>query len=326
MKVLITGGAGFIGSHLVDRLVSAGTYEVVVVDSLVSGSLENLKGVLDKIEFTQLDVSHRLDADLFKGVDAVVHLAALADIVPSIESPVRYYQTNVTGTLNVLEACKEGGVKRVIYGASSSCYGIPEVYPTPETSPLRPEYPYALTKKMGEDLVMHWGKVYKIEAVSLRFFNVYGRRARTRGAYGAVFGVFLAQKLAGQPLTVVGNGEQQRDFTHVSDIAAGIELAMHASGASGQIINLGSGEAVSINHIVRLLDHPSINVPKRPGEPQVTLACIDRASEILDYVPSVPINSGVSELLANIAEFNGAPVWTKEAIAGATQKWFEALG
>ena len=154
----------------------------------------------------------------FKGVDWVFHLAGLVDIVPSIEMPEQYFSANVTGTFNVLECAKANGIKRVIYAASSSSYGIPDVYPTDESSPIKPQYPYALTKYMGEELVLHWSQVYGLPAISLRLFNVYGTRSRTSGTYGAVFGVFLAQKLAGKPLTIVGDGSQTRDFTYVTEI------------------------------------------------------------------------------------------------------------
>ena len=168
---------------------------------------------------------HRIDISvpdglppLFAGIDWVFHLAALADIVPSMENPAKYHQANVDGTVAVLEASRYAGVKRFVYSASSSCYGIPDQVPTLETSPIRPMYPYALTKNLGEQCVMHWNQVYQMPCMSLRLFNVYGPRSRTSGTYGAVFGVFLAQKLAGRPFTVVGDGEQTRDFTFVTDV------------------------------------------------------------------------------------------------------------
>ncbi len=221
MKTLITGGAGFIGSHLAELLIDKG-HEVTVVDNLLSGRLKNLQAISGnaKFRFAQADIRDASSLlPLFDGADWVFHLAGLADIVPSIEMPEQYYSTNVTGTFNVLESARQCGVKRFIYAASSSSYGIPDVYPTPESSPIKPQYPYALTKYMGEELTLHWANVYKLPAISLRLFNVFGTRSRTSGAYGAVFGVFLAQKLNGQAFTVVGDGTQTRDFTYVTDVA-----------------------------------------------------------------------------------------------------------
>lgn len=198
---MVTGGAGFIGSHLVELLVSQG-HEVIALDNLASGRLKNLCAVEanPKFRFFKADIrdKHALES-AFVGVDWVFHLAGLADIVPSIEMPEQYFSTNVTGTLNVLECAKEHGVKRVIYAASSSSYGIPDACPTDESSPIKPQYPYALTKYMGEELVLHWSQVYGLPGVSLRLFNVYGTRSRTTGTYGAVFGVFLAQNSTSVP-------------------------------------------------------------------------------------------------------------------------------
>ena len=227
-SILITGGAGFIGSHLVDALIEKGS-NIIVLDNFSTGRSQNLKHVADKIQLIECDISKQGEwQNKFKNVEKVFHLAALADIVPSIENPDSYYQSNVNGTFNVLEACRKHNVIKIVYSASSSCYGIPDEYPTEETAEISPQYPYALTKNLGEQLIMHWCQLYKLPAVSLRFFNVYGPRSRTSGTYGAVFGVFLAQKLAGKPYTVVGNGKQTRDFTFVSDVVAAIIAAGEA--------------------------------------------------------------------------------------------------
>jgi len=214
----VTGGAGFIGSHLVDALYELDD-EVIVLDNLSTGRLENLAHLFDDIKFVECDLSIRTGwSTEFENVDRVFHLAALADIVPSIKNPDAYYRSNVDGTFNVLEASRTENIGRFVYVASSSSYGIPHIYPTPENAEIDPKYPYALTKYMGEELVLFWSQLYNLPAISLRLFNVYGPRARTSGTYGAVFGVFLAQKLAGRPYTVVGDGQQTRDFTFVSDI------------------------------------------------------------------------------------------------------------
>ena len=219
IKIVVTGGAGFIGSHLTDLLVKK-DFNVIVLDDLSTGSLKNLKNSKKKINFNKIDISKRGNwYKLFKGAQVVIHLAAKADIVPSIINPESYYETNVNGTYNVIKYALKAKVKTFIYAASSSCYGLANQLPTAETAKIDLRYPYALTKNLGEKIIEHFSKVYNFNAVSLRLFNVYGTRSRTSGAYGAVFGVFLAQKYHRKPLTVVGNGEQSRDFVHVKDVA-----------------------------------------------------------------------------------------------------------
>jgi UDP-glucose 4-epimerase len=259
------------------------------------------------------------------GVERVFHLAARADIVPSIQEPEAYFRSNVDGTFNVLEAARRHGVNRLVYVASSSCYGIPASYPTPETAPPDPRYPYALTKYLAEQLVVHWAQVYKLPAISVRFFNVYGPRARTSGTYGAVFGVFLAQLLAGQPLTVVGDGEQTRDFTFVSDAVDALMTAA-ASDKVGEIYNVGSGRPVSVNELVKLLGSPpTVWIPKRPGEPDCTWADISKIGRDLGWRPKVSFADGVRVMQQNIDYWRDAPVWTVSRIAEATSDWFRFL-
>jgi len=222
-NVLVTGGAGFIGSHLVDRLLADGN-NVTVLDNFSTGrkaNLDHLNGD-DRVNLIEADiVNFESIKPHFTNIDMVFHLAALADIVPSIVNPRGYYASNVLGSMNVVEAARLSGVKKLVYTASSSCYGIPpqDQYPTNESAAIDTQYPYALTKYLGEQTAFHWGKVYDLPVVSLRLFNVYGPRSRTSGTYGAVFGVFLAQKLNGKPYTVVGDGSQTRDFTYVTDVA-----------------------------------------------------------------------------------------------------------
>lgn len=326
MKVLITGGAGFIGSHLADFFIDKGI-EVIVIDNLCVGRIENITHLIDHSKFTFLqDDITNFDRiiDSFQGVDWVFHLAALADIVPSIENPKEYYDTNVNGTFNVLQACRKHKVEKIIYAGSSSCYGIPDDYPTKEDADIRPQYPYALTKNLGEQLVMHWCQLYNLSALSLRFFNVYGPRARTSGTYGAVFGVFLAQKLAKKPFTVVGDGNQTRDFTFVTDIVSAI-VASAESNISGEIINIGSNNTYSINRLVELLGGEVVYIPKRPGEPDCTWADIGKAKKLLNWLPKVSLEEGVKILLADMNYWNNAPVWDKDSIEKATEKWFKYL-
>jgi UDP-glucose 4-epimerase len=325
MKTIVTGGAGFIGSHLVDALLALG-HQVVILDNFSTGRSENLKHVADRVTVIPCDLVRRGDWEhQFSGCQWVFHLAALADIVPSIQQPAAYFQSNVDATFNVLQAATEAGVNRFVYAASSSCYGIPDQYPTPETAEIRPQYPYALTKRLGEELVMHWAQIYGLPALSLRFFNVYGPRSRTSGTYGAVFGVFLAQKLAGQPFTIVGDGEQTRDFTFVTDVANALVVAA-TSNLSGNIYNVGSGASVSVNRLVALLQGNKVHIPKRPGEPDCTFADITKIRTELGWEPQIGISAGVAEVLKQIDYWREAPVWTPATIADATRDWFKYLG
>ena len=325
MKCLVTGGAGFIGSHLVDALLDEG-HSVIVLDNYSTGRKENLGHVVGRVKLVECELSKVGEwVKEFEGVDWVFHLASLADIVPSIQNPESYFHANVTATFNILQACRHANIKRFVYAASSSCYGIPDKYPTSESAEIQPQYPYALAKRLGEELVMHWSQVYKLPAISLRFFNVYGPRSRTSGTYGAVFGVFLAQKLAGEPYTVVGDGEQTRDFTYVTDIAQAL-LAAAKSTKHGKIYNVGSGATISVNRIVELLGGEKVHIPKRPGEPDSTFADISRITKDLGWEPSVSIEEGVASICENIDYWRDAPVWKPETIADATEDWFRYLG
>ncbi len=325
-KVIVTGGAGFIGSHLVDRLLRDG-HDVLVLDDMSSGRIENLAHVKDnrRLTINKIDVSNYDEIrNHFDGAEWVFHLAALADIVPSIQQPLRYHKANVDGTVAVLEAARRSGVRRFIYAASASCYGIPDLFPTPETAPIRTMYPYALTKYLGEQYMLHWNKVYQLPCLSLRFFNVFGPRSRTTGAYGAVFGVFLAQKLADKPFTVVGDGTQTRDFTFVTDAVEALVQAAESQ-ISGEIFNVGSGGTYSINHLVELLGGEVIYIPKRPGEPDCTFADISKIKRALGWQPKVSFEEGVRIMLDNIDRWRDAPLWDEESIAEATQDWFAHL-
>ena len=324
---LITGGAGFIGSHLTERLLGGGQY-VTVLDNFATGRRSNLSAVQDHphLKVHRVDVAeHGEILPLFAGVDRVFHLAALADIVPSIQQPLDYHRANVDGTASVVEAARLSGVSHFIYAASSSCYGVPDVYPTPETADIRPQYPYALTKFLGEQIVLHWGRTYGLPCVSLRLFNVYGPRARTTGTYGAVFGVFLAQKLAGKPFTVVGDGTQTRDFTFVSDVVEAFVRAAEAD-ISGEVFNVGTGDPKSVNELARLLGGEAVNLPKRPGEPDSTCADTRKIKQMLGWQPQVDFEAGVKVMLDNIDQWREAPVWDADSIRDATRDWFRYLG
>jgi UDP-glucose 4-epimerase len=325
-KFVVTGGAGFIGSSLSEALLAEGA-EVHVIDNLATGRIENLAHLRHepRLFVHELDINElERIAPIFSGAAHVFHLAALADIVPSIEHPLDYTRANVSGTLSVLEAARRAQVRRFVYTASSSCYGIPDRYPTPESAPARPQYPYALSKYLGEQAALHWHACYGLPVVSLRLFNVYGPRARTSGSYGAMFGVFLAQKLAGKPFTVVGDGTQTRDFTFVTDVVSAFLCAAHSS-VSGEVFNVGSGKPTSVLRIVELLAGPVVHIPKRPGEPDSTHADARKIREQLGWTPRVTIEEGTRIMLEHISSFHQAPVWTPESISVATRAWFQHL-
>lgn len=325
-KALVTGGAGFIGSHLTDLLLSKG-HHVTVIDNLSGGWMKNLREAQKNPHFCFIHADIREPKalkGLFDGIDWVFHLAALADIVPSIEKPRDYFETNVDGTFNVLEAAKLANIKRFLYAASSSCYGIAEQYPTPETALVAPQYPYALTKYLGEQLVFHWSQVYKLPALALRLFNVFGPRSRTTGVYGAVFGVFLAQKLHGKPYTVVGDGKQTRDFTYVSDVADAFYTAAE-SNLTNECMNVGSSGHYSINRLVELLGGPITYIPKRPGEPNCTYADVSKIRQKLNWKAKTSFEDGVKRILAQIDDFRDAPLWEPKSIQEATKTWFQYL-
>ena len=324
---MVTGGAGFIGSHLCELLLSRG-HNVVAVDNLACGRLNNLESFSKhpRFRFIQADIRDMAAIrPAFDGIEWVFHLAGLADIVPSIEQPDNYYTTNVTGTYNVLQCARGHDVRRFVYAASSSSYGIPDVYPTPETCPINPQYTYSLTKYKGEELVLHWAHIYGLPSVSLRLFNVYGPRSRTTGAYGAVFGVFLAQKLNGKPFTVVGDGKQTRDFTFVTDVAEAF-LSAAESELSGEAMNVGSNNHYSVNRLVELLGGDVVHIPKRPGEPDCTYADISKIRNLLGWRSKVSFEEGVKRMLERLNDWRDAPVWNPASIEQQTASWFRYLG
>lgn len=327
MRCIVTGGAGFIGSHLVDRLLAEG-HQVIVIDNYSTGRPQNLEHqrTNKNLQLIEADINEAEKIEpYFHQIDWVFHLAALADIVPSIQRPQDYFRANVDGTFTVLEAAKKAEVKKFLYTASSSCFGIPDEYPTSETAEMRPQYPYALTKRMGEELTMHWHNVYKLPVVSLRLFNVFGPRSRTSGTYGAVFGVFLAQKLANQPYTVVGDGKQTRDFTYVSDVADAFLTAAQSS-IVGEMYNVGSGNTYSINRLVELLGGKVNYIPKRPGEPDCTYADVSKIKRDLGWEAKISFEEGVQNVVAQIEYWREAPLWTPDKIDEATKDWFKYLG
>ncbi len=319
---VVTGGAGFIGSHMVDLLLDK-EYEVRVVDNLAGGHKSNLAhhDGDSRLSCHWTDIRElEADSPIFKGVRTVFHFAGIGDIVPSIERPVEYMDTNVQGTVKVLECARHAKVQRLVYAASSSCYGLAAT-PTREDHPIAPQYPYALSKYFGEQAAFHWQQVYGLPVNSVCIFNAYGTRVRTTGAYGAVFGVFLKQKLAGRPFTVVGDGTQSRDFIYASDVAAAF-LAAAETDITGERFNLGAGNPQSVNRLVELLGGEVVRLPKRPGEPDRTFADITKITSLLGWRQTVSFEEGVARILADIHHWDNAPLWNPESIAEATKTWF----
>jgi UDP-glucose 4-epimerase len=323
---VVTGGAGFIGSHMVDLLLARG-YRVRAIDNLVGGREANLAHHRNepRLSFEQRDVRRLNKGDpLFEDAEFIFHFAGIGDILPSIELPTEYLEVNVQGTISVLECAREAQTKKFVYAASSSCYGLAAV-PTREDHPVSPEHPYAFSKYLGEMAVLHWHKVYQLPANSIRIFNAYGPRVRTTGAYGAVFGVFFKQKLAGKPFTVIGDGQQRRDFVYATDVAEAFLRAAQTA-FMGQIWNLGAGNPQSVNRLVDLLGGSVVHIPKRPGEPDCTWADIGKIQHDLGWRPMIAFDEGVRRMMEDIELWRDAPLWDPQSIARASEMWFRYLG
>ena len=286
MKCLVTGGAGFIGSHLVEELLKQG-HQVAVIDDLSSGRKENLNPAA---EFHQADLLQlAVIQPLFKGVDWVFHCAALPRVQYSLEHPLESNRANVEGTLNVLLAARDGGVKKFIYSASSSAYGNQTEMPLREEMPANPVSPYGLQKYIGELYCRLFSDVYGLPTVSLRYFNVYGPRMSAEGAYATVIAIFLRQRQAGQSLTITGDGQQRRDFTFVGDVVrANLLAAENPQVGRGKVINIGSGRNYSVNQVAEMIGGPVVHIAPRL-EPQESLADISRAQELLGWQPAVAL-------------------------------------
>ena len=324
-KAIVTGGAGFIGSHMVDLLLNKG-FLVIVVDNFSGGHKKNLKhhAKNKRLNIIKTDIRKiRFDDKIFNKVDYVFHFAGIGDIVPSIEKPSEYMDVNVQGTVKVLEAAKFFNVKKFVYAASASCYGLNENIIN-ENEKIKVEHPYALSKYLGEKAVMHWNKVYKLPVNAIRIFNAYGPRVRTTGAYGAVFGVFFKQKLKNKPLTVVGDGKQTRDFVFVTDVVEAFFKAATTK-LKGEIFNLGTGKPVQVKHLANLIGGKIVSIPDRPGEPRKSQANINKIKKKLSWKPKVSFEKGVNIMLKNIMDWKNAPLWTEKKITKATKTWFKTF-
>jgi len=292
-KVMVVGGAGFIGSHVVDELVNRG-HDVHVIDNLSGGKKER---VHEKARLHIADIRNIEEIKpLFEGVSYVFHLAALPRVQYSIENPIETHDVNVTGFVNVLASCTLHKVQRVIYSASSSAYGDQDTMPLVEEMNAQPKSPYGLQKYIGELYCRLWSEVYNIETVSLRYFNVYGPRQSEEGAYALVIAKFLKQRREKTPLTITGDGEQTRDFTHVHDVVRANMLAMESEGVgSGEVINIGAGNNYSVNTVAALIGGETAHIPARL-EPKHTLADNSRAKKLLGWEPFESFEKGVEEL------------------------------
>ncbi len=292
-KIIVTGGAGFIGSHIVDTLVSLG-YEVHVIDNLYSGKKEDIN---TKAIFHNVDIREKEKLQpIFKDAQYVFHEAALPQVEYSIQNPIETHDVNVTGLLNVLEVSKLSNVKRVIFASSSAVYGDQKTMPLVETMEIRPLSPYGAHKYIGEVYCALWSKIFNLETICLRYFNVYGKRQSSSGDYASVVAKFLDLKKKNKPLTIVGDGKQTRSFVNVKDVVDANIKAMKAEGLSkGEIINIGTSEMYSVNQITNLIGGDIVYIEPRI-EPKATSADIAKAKLLLDWIPSVKIEDGLVEL------------------------------
>ena len=323
---LVTGGCGFIGSHMVDKLIEQ-NHKVIVLDDLSGGFIKNIKKHINNKNFLFIkkNINTIKNGKEFADVDYVFHFAGKGDIVPSIEKPHEYFTQNVSATLKLLSLLNPKRIKKFVYAASSSCYGLAKT-PTNENHKIDPLYPYALTKYQGEELVLHWCKVYNLKVNSIRIFNAYGPRVKTTGAYGAVFGVFFKQILENKPLTIVGDGSQRRDFLYVLDLVDAFYSVAMKKNNIGEIYNLGSGNPKSINQLASLIGaKKKVYLPFRPGEPRVTHANINKIVAGVNWKPKIKFEIGVQLMLNNIEYWKDAPLWDKTKIKSATETWFKYM-
>ncbi len=285
-KCLVTGGAGFIGSNLVDKLVERGD-EVIIIDNLSTGKKENINA---KARFEQADIRElKTIQPLFAGVDYVFHLAAFARVQPSIEDPVTANDINLNGTLNVLTAARDAKVKKLVYSASSSAYGDQREMPLREDMPAHPLSPYGLQKYVGELYCRLFSEIYGLPTVSLRYFNVYGSRQLLEGAYCLVMGIFVRQRLNNEAMTITNDGKQRRDFTSVVDaVRANIMAAESGSVGKGEVINIGRGKNYSVNELAEMIGGPTEFIGSRI-EPFETLADNSLANELLGWEPTMDL-------------------------------------
>ncbi len=324
--VVITGAAGFIGSHMCELMIKK-NFNVIGIDNISTGSVDNLNNIIKNKKFIlkKKNILEVKNSDFKnKNIKYIFHFAGKGDVVPSIEQPFDYVETNILATTKILELGRNLGVKKLVYAASSSCYGLNNKK-LDEKAKISLQHPYALSKYYGEQIALNWSKIYKLPVNSIRIFNAYGPRVRTSSNYGAVFGVFFKQKLENKPLTIVGDGNQKRDYVFVTDVCEAFYLAAKTN-LSGQIFNLGNGSPQKINFLANILNCKNrAYIPKRPGEPDVTWANINKISKLLGWKPKISFEGGVKIMLKNIEYWRKAPLWNKTKIKKATATWFELL-
>jgi UDP-glucose 4-epimerase len=325
---LITGCAGFIGSHMADYLLKKNHF-VYGIDNLVSGKIKNLKDSLKNRNFKFIqgnikDLEKLLKKNKLEKLDYIFHFAGHGELIPSIENPLEYFKNNTLNTAIIMDLVKKNfNLKKFIYAASSSCYGVNN-NKVDEKQKIRTEHPYAFSKYIGEQVCLHWSKVYKIPTVSIRIFNAYGPRSRTNNVYGAVIGVFLKQKISNYPLTIVGNGQQRRDFLYISDVCDAFYKAA-ISKYKNEVFNLGRGVPESINYLASLISNKKIFIPWRPGEPYKTEANIKKIKKYLKWRAKISLKSGIEKVINNISYWKNAPLWTSKKIKIATKEWMKFL-
>ncbi|HTY17242.1 MAG TPA: SDR family oxidoreductase [Myxococcota bacterium] len=303
---LVTGGAGFIGSHLVDALLDQG-FRVRVIDDFSSGREENLADARGRFELLRGDFTDpEVAARAVEGVELVFHQGAVPSVPRSVAEPVRTNRVNVDGTLAVLEAARRAGVRRLVYAASSSAYGDTEVLPKVETLPADPRSPYALQKHVGEVYCRLYHELYGLETVALRYFNVFGPRQDPRSTYAAVVPRFASACLRGEPPRIHGDGEQSRDFTYVADTVRANLLAADAPGAVGRVINVAGGRRIAMNRLLAEIQEivgselEPIHEPARPGDVRHSLADLSRARDLLGFEPAVPLAEGLRRTIESL--------------------------
>jgi len=326
---LITGCAGFIGSHMTDYLLKK-KHVVYGIDNFVSGKIKNLKNSINHKNFKLIkgnikNFEKMCKINSIKKIDYIFHFAGHGELIPSIKDPLNYFKNNAVNTAIIMDIVKKKfNLKKFIYAASSSCYGIHN-NKTSEKQKIKIEHPYAFSKYIGEQVCLHWAKLYKIPTISLRIFNAYGPRSRTNNVYGAVIGVFLKQKISNYPLTVVGDGKQKRDFLYISDVCDAFYKAA-TSKYKNEVFNLGSGISESVNYLASLISDKIKFIPWRPGEPQKTEANIKKIKRYLKWKPKISLKVGIKAVMNNIEYWNNAPLWTPKKINLATKEWMKYLG
>lgn len=294
MKALVTGGAGFIGSNLVDCLIADG-HQVTVIDNESADSNEQFYWNEHARNYKYDVRDYTMVRKLYEGQDVVFHLAADARIQPSIEDPLKAFENNIIGTATVLECARVCGVKRVVYSSTSAAYGLANTPPLVETAPTDCLNPYSVSKVSGESICKMYARLYGMETVTFRYFNVYGERQPLRGQYAPVIGIFLRQRAAGEPMTIVGDGEQRRDFTYVGDVVRANILAAQAESLPwGEVFNIGTGRNYSINEIASHMGGETITVPPRPAESRISLADPSKANTYLGWTARVRLEDWIS--------------------------------